>query len=76
MIWSTYRTGTPEPLAMPTPELLLLVTNGYVPWSTSSSAPCAPSNRIRLPDFGRGEQQLGRVADVRPQPLGVASSTR
>ena len=46
---SMYRAGTPEPLAMPTPELLLLVTNGYVPWSTSSSAPWAPSNSSRLP---------------------------
>ena len=71
-----YRPGTPEPLEMPTPELLLLVTNGYVPWSTSSSAPWAPSNRIRLPAFGGREQQLGRIADIRPQPLGVAANIR
>src|SRR5712671_5453317 len=31
MICSMYFIGTPDPLEMPTPELLLLVTNGYVP---------------------------------------------
>src|SRR5262245_5365456 len=39
MIRPICRAGTPEPLEMPTPELLLLVTNGYVPWSTSNNAP-------------------------------------
>ncbi len=42
-----YRPGTPEPAETPTPELLLLVTNGNVPWSMSSSAPWAPSNSTR-----------------------------
>ena len=27
------------------------VTNGYVPWSISSNAPCAPSNKILSPFF-------------------------
>ena len=44
-----YRPGTPEPADTPTPELLLLVTKGKVPWSMSSSEPWAPSKSIRLP---------------------------
>ena len=55
---------------MPTPELLLLVTNGYVPWSTSSKRPVRLRTAVACPTFGSGEQQLRRVADVGPQPLG------
>src|SRR5688572_10065484 len=41
--------GTPDPPQTPTPEALLLVTYGNVPWSISRSDPCAPSNNTRLP---------------------------
>src|SRR5207248_8275077 len=48
MIRVRCRAGTPLPLQTPVVELFELVTNGYVPWSTSSRLPCAASNRIRL----------------------------
>jgi hypothetical protein len=41
-----------------------LVTYGYVPWSMSSSAPCAPSNSSESPR-ARGVDQLGDVGDHR-----------
>ncbi len=42
-------TGTPAPAGTPIALVVLLVTNGNVPWSMSSSAPFAPSNSRRLP---------------------------
>ena len=40
------------------------VTNGYVPWSTSSMTPCAPSQRSFLPGGELGVQPRARVRDV------------
>ena len=39
----------PAPTAAFPATVLLLVTNGYVPWSTSSSVPWAPSKSTALP---------------------------
>src|SRR3989441_7437742 len=39
----------PTPTAAPPAVVLDEVTYGYVPWSTSSSAPCAPSSRTDSP---------------------------
>ena len=39
----------PTPEAAPPAVVVEEVTNGYVPWSMSSSAPCAPSSRTRPP---------------------------
>ena len=36
----------PVPVAAADATVLDDVTKGYVPWSTSSSIPCAPSNNI------------------------------
>ena len=47
------------------------VTNGYVPWSMSSSAPCAPS-KITMPvgvEHLVGEAR--RVGDVLLEPVAV-----
>jgi hypothetical protein len=41
--------GTPVPVHAPPAVVLDEVTNGYVPWSTSSSVPCAPSNSTEAP---------------------------
>ena len=42
----------------------------------SNSAPCAPSNSIRLPGFDRIEQIGRRVGHVRSQPLGISRGIR
>src|SRR5690348_13159124 len=39
----------PEPVAAPPAVGLDDVTNGYVPWSTSSSVPCDPSSSTQSP---------------------------
>src|SRR5690606_37937225 len=39
----------PPPVAAPPDVVLLDVTNGYVPWSTSSREPCAPSSSTAAP---------------------------
>ena len=44
-----------------------LVTYGYVPWSMSSSAPCAPSNSSDSPRARACVQQSGHVRDHRRQ---------
>src|SRR6185312_7761581 len=41
--------ASPAPVAAPPDVVLLDVTNGYVPWSTSSSEPCAPSSSTAAP---------------------------
>ncbi len=46
---SSRRPGTPVPVEMPSAVQLELVTNGYVPWSTSSSVAFPPSKSSRLP---------------------------
>ena len=38
----------PDPVAADEATVLEEVTNGYVPWSTSSKIPWAPSNNIFL----------------------------
>src|SRR5689334_16084103 len=45
MTWLIRVGGTPEPTHAPPAVGFELVTNGYVPWSTSSSVACAPSRR-------------------------------
>ncbi len=52
------------------------VTNGYVPWSRSSSVPWAPSKRTRSPALQRAIDEERRVRDVRRQPLGEAELRR
>ena len=48
------------------------VTNGYVPWSMSSSVPCAPSSSTPLAVAQRAVDEQRRVGEVRAQPPRVA----
>ena len=52
------------------------VTNGYVPWSRSSSVPCAPSNSTCRPFAERAVDEQRRVGDVGREPLGVRKRQR
>ena len=64
--------GMPLPVHAPPAVALDDVTNGYVPWSTSSSVAWPASSTTVLPSSSmRVEQQRG-VGDHRAQPLGVA----
>src|SRR3954451_201690 len=49
MTLSTRFGGMPEPVQAPPAVALLDVTNGYVPWSTSSSVACPPSSSTVSP---------------------------
>ena len=47
------------------------VTNGYVPWSMSSSAPCAPSKSTMLPVVEHVPASARGVGDVLLEPVAV-----
>src|SRR5699024_5314043 len=49
---------TPQPTVTFPATGLLDVTNGYVPWSTSSMTPCAPSNRTFSPSVKASSSSL------------------
>ncbi len=49
--------GIPRPVQAPPAAQDDDVTNGYVPWSTSSMTPCAPSHRSFAPDASRAFSQ-------------------
>ena len=54
------------------------VTNGYVPWSMSSSTPCAPSNITLSPRDDRVVHELAtrrrRTGEARPRARGSAAA--
>ena len=49
------------------------VTNGYVPWSMSSSAPCAPSKTTSPPSSSASPRDRRRVRDERLEPVAVGA---
>src|SRR3954467_13246182 len=54
----------PAPHAPPPAVGLDDVTNGYVPWSTSSSVPCEPSSSTHSP-ASRARSSSSRVSTIR-----------
>ena len=56
---------TPAPVHAPPAVACDDVTNGYVPWSMSSSVPCAPSKRTRLPSRTAALDELRRLGEQR-----------
>src|SRR3712207_8695881 len=54
----------PEPVAAPPAVGLDDVTNGYVPWSTSSSVPCEPSSSTHSP-ASSARPSSSRVSTIR-----------
>ena len=52
------------------------VTNGYVPWSRSSSVPCAPSNSTLSPSRSARSTSSDVSATYGREPLGVRQRTR
>src|SRR6201995_6164100 len=63
----------PEPVAAFAATVLDDVTYGYVPWSTSSMVPCAPSNRMRLP-ARRSPSRISKVGAMNGNTLGAAAN--
>src|SRR3712207_4328051 len=51
----------PEPVAAPPAVGLDDVTNGYVPWSTSSNVPCDPSSSTHSPASSRSEEHTSEL---------------
>ena len=63
---------TPVPVTAPPAVEDELVTKGYVPWSMSSSAPCAPSNMTFWPCVEGVVEHVGGVGDEGRDLLGGA----
>ena len=64
----------PEPVVAPPAVGLDDVTNGYVPWSTSSSVPCDPSEQDPLAGVERLAEQQPGVDDPVLEGRGVGSA--
>ena len=68
----------PMPMPVAAPEAIGFddVTNGYVPWSRSSSVACAPSKSTSLPSRSAVVDEQRGVADERREPLREAGVLR